>query len=419
MANNITNKLLKSVLKSAFISQQVRYFPRWNHRRPLKVFSPEEYEEIEKKQEQPQSPKIPKEKDRTHASPFDKYGPVKINRNPSNDKKYEQKTDLQYQIKIKNEKPLIANKQKTKTETTDMLQTVIDAEGNFIYTKMENNDKRVGTILTEIKSKKDKLKKELILLEGKRLIREALQTGCHLKYILFSRKEEVEYLKPYLPKSGACLYKMPYREMQMWSDLTTNPGIMGIFKVPNVEDYTPKGALPISVVCDNIREPGNLGTILRVCAGVGCEKVYLTKGCVNLWDTKVTRSSSGAHFRLQIQNNLDWGQIQKTLDPEAKIFIADNRIISDLNEESKNFEEILKNMPVLPYYSINFNTPKHVVLVIGGETYGISKESYEIALKSNGVRLSIPLNNKVESLNVGAALGVIAFEIKRQISDIK
>ena len=78
-----------------------------------------------------------------------------------------------------------------------------------------------------MKSKKDTDKKDLVLLEGKRLIKDALQSGCHLKYILFSRKDEVDYLRPFLPKAGALLYKMPYKEMQMWSDLTTTPGIMG------------------------------------------------------------------------------------------------------------------------------------------------------------------------------------------------
>lgn len=71
------------------------------------------------------------------------------------------------------------------------------------------------------------------MLEGKRLIRDALQSGCHLKYILFSRKSEVDFVKPFLPKVGAQLYKMPYREIQLWSELTTTPGIMGTSTRPS------------------------------------------------------------------------------------------------------------------------------------------------------------------------------------------
>lgn len=68
----------------------------------------------------------------------------------------------------------------------------------------------------------------MILLEGKRLIKEALINNCRLEYLIFTRSNELDYLKSYLPKSGSHIYKMPYREMQMWSDLTTTPGIMGI-----------------------------------------------------------------------------------------------------------------------------------------------------------------------------------------------
>lgn len=68
---------------------------------------------------------------------------------------------------------------------------------------------------------------DLILLEGKRLIRDALESKCKLHSIIFSRKSLVDYLKPYLPRTGANIYKIPYKEIQMWSDLTTSPGIMG------------------------------------------------------------------------------------------------------------------------------------------------------------------------------------------------
>lgn len=67
-------------------------------------------------------------------------------------------------------------------------------------------------------------------MEGKRLIKEALLAKCRLQYVLFSRKDDIEDLKHYLPKTGAKLYKMPYNEMQAWSELTTTPGIMGRYE---------------------------------------------------------------------------------------------------------------------------------------------------------------------------------------------
>lgn len=66
-----------------------------------------------------------------------------------------------------------------------------------------------------------------MLLEGKRLIQEALLANCKLEYLLFSRKSDLDIVRHFLPKTGSKLYKMPYKEMQMWSDLNTSPGMMG------------------------------------------------------------------------------------------------------------------------------------------------------------------------------------------------
>ncbi|XP_063925086.1 rRNA methyltransferase 3, mitochondrial [Zophobas morio] len=401
------NIFVKNALKSHVITQQVRFYPRWGHRTPIKVYTPEEFQEMENKQHNPPEKKI-----------FEKYGAFKPAWERSKNVTEDSPDGLKYKFKTKkSDKPLIATHQKSKVSTTtDMLETIIDKDGNFIYTKMKNNDQRVGKILTEVKSKKDTDKKDLVLLEGKRLIKDALQSGCHLKYILFSRKDEVDYLRPFLPKAGALLYKMPYKEMQMWSDLTTTPGIMAIFKLPSVEDFTPKHALPITVICDNIREPGNLGTILRICAAVGCERVILTKGCANLWDSKVLRSSVGAHFKLRLNKSMDWDSIEEIVGKEANFFIADNKLVCGDNIE--DLATVLEKIPLLPYYSVDFRTSPQIVVIVGGETLGVSKNSYELALKTNGARLNIPLSNDIDSLNVGAALGIIAFEIKKQLTQI-
>lgn len=56
---------------------------------------------------------------------------------------------------------------------------------------------------------------------------------------------------------------------------------IGIFKTPDVNNNIPvNNALPLTIICDNIREPGNLGSIMRVAAAVGCEKLILMKGMI-------------------------------------------------------------------------------------------------------------------------------------------
>lgn len=137
-----------------------------------------------------------------------------------------------------------------------------------------------------------------------------------------------------------------------------------------------------------------------------------------MWDSKVTRSAAGAHFKLQIHKQQEWSEIQKELANSPNIFIADNKILNETTEENANENKDLVNLfhsvPAVPYYSVNY-TESPNVLIIGGETEGISLESYQFAAEYNGIRLNIPLLNDVESLNTATALGIIAFEMKKKM----
>ncbi|CAH2086604.1 unnamed protein product [Euphydryas editha] len=289
---------------------------------------------------------------------------------------------------------------------------VFDDNGEIIYEKLKGNDGRISNLLIKLKSKKERLKAGQMLVEGWRLIVDGLEANCILKYVIFSRTEDLNNLRPFLPKTGVQLYKIPYKEIEMWSDVETSPGIFGVFEMPsadNIKRYAKP--IPLQFICDNIRTPGNLGAILRAAVGVGTEKVLLTKGCVDLWDPKVIRSASGAHFRQPIHTSVDWEELPKLLEENTSIFVADNNTdVSDIQET----ENAVDKIPVLPYYGIDFANLKHITLIIGGETEGISENSYRLAANRNGLRLNIPLHKGVDSLNTGMATAVIAFEIKKQ-----
>jgi tRNA G18 (ribose-2'-O)-methylase SpoU len=83
--------------------------------------------------------------------------------------------------------------------------------------------------MMSIKSKKQRKKKNQMVIEGKRLIQEAIKVGMVPETIIFSRFEDVKDLP--ISKTDTQLYKVPYRTIQLWSTLSTTPGIMGKFKV--------------------------------------------------------------------------------------------------------------------------------------------------------------------------------------------
>lgn len=139
-----------------------------------------------------------------------------------------------------------------------------------------------------------------------------------------------------------------------------------------------------------------------------------------MWDTKVLRAACGGHFKLRMRTKLNWEEIKSELSSSASIFIADNNtVVSSQDRNDDKLKDLINRVPLLPYFSINFFEIPEIVLVIGGETEGISEECYQFATERNGVRLNVPLNNNIDSLNSNTALAVIAFEIKRQLLTFK
>ncbi|XP_072944046.1 rRNA methyltransferase 3, mitochondrial [Epargyreus clarus] len=406
MSRNIYSVLIRATFKyyPTVIPSQVRLYSRWAHRNPAKVILPfEPSTKVNLKKEKVISldpSKFTKSKEKPE---YDEEKPVQ---------NIETKTDpVLSSEKIKE----IKEKRETKLKKRNFYlsqKKVFDDNNEFMYEKLKENDGRVSTLLIKLKSKKERQRSEQMLVEGWRLIVDGLEAKCMLKYIFFSRTEDLNKLRPFLPKTGVVLYKIPYKVMELWSDVETPPGILGVFETPTMENIKRQSKpIPLQIICDNIRVPGNLGAILRAAVGVGCDRVLLSKGCVDLWDPKVIRSAAGAHFRQPIHSSVEWEEISKLLPKDTSVFIADSNARLDDSKDNK-YTEI--QMPVIPYYGVDFSQLKHVTLIIGGETEGISEDSYRLAESRNGIRLNIPLQRGVDSLNTGMAAAVIAFEIKKQ-----
>lgn len=407
MACNIQRGICQVLAAKQVSVSSLRLYSRWTHRTPNKVLLP-----------------------------FEPKGPVNLKKekiidlDPKILKKSQSNPTVQYNDKL-NEEPSISKistgefKDK-KTKREEKLKKhkfylnqlkVFDDNGEIVYEKLKENDSRISALLVRLKSKKERTRTGLTLVEGWRMIVDGLVAKCSLKYVIFSQTEDLNNLRPFLPKTGVKFYKIPYKEISLWSDLETSPGIFGIFEIPSFQNVKRHlRPLPLHLVCDNIRDPGNLGAILRASAGAGCEKILLTKGCVDVWDPKVIRSAAGAHFRLPIRHSIEWDELPTLLEPDSSLFIADSnsKVLLDESFIDKDEEDFF-NIPVLPYYGVEFSSLKHITLIIGGETEGISEKSYRLASSRNGLRLNIPLEKGVDSLNTGMATAVIAFEIKKQI----
>ncbi|XP_012410966.1 rRNA methyltransferase 3, mitochondrial [Trichechus manatus latirostris] len=321
-------------------------------------------------------------------------------------------------------------------------------ESGLRYDKAFPGDKRLSSVMTIVKSRPFREKKGKILLEGRRLIADALKAGAVPKTFFFSRLEYIKEL-PMDKLKGVSLVKVKFEDIKDWSDLVTPQGIMGIFAKPDHIKMTyPETqlhhSLPLLLICDNLRDPGNLGTILRSAAGAGCSKVLLTKGCVDVWEPKVLRAGMGAHFQVPIINNLEWEAIPNYLPTDTRVYVADNcglyaraqmsmsnkgsnhswvcdrRFLKfhKYEEEEEDLETGAKRdwLPDLEVQSYDLDwTEAPAAVVIGGETHGVSLESLELAESTGGKRLLIPVVPGVDSLNSAMAASILLFEGKRQL----
>ena len=136
------------------------------------------------------------------------------------------------------------------------------------------------------------------VVEGVRAVRDALETGAVPRLILL--REGNEHLLSDLPvPAGVAPRVVTTRLFDRLSDVQTPQGVLAVFPFPDLEP-DPGDAAPLILVLDRLRDPGNLGTLLRAAAAAGVSAVYLSPQTVDPWNPKAVRAGMGAHFRLPL-----------------------------------------------------------------------------------------------------------------------
>jgi RNA methyltransferase, TrmH family len=224
------------------------------------------------------------------------------------------------------------------------------------------------------------------VVEGRRAVSDALQTGA-VPRLLLVRQDEPESWRD-LPLPATVPARVVERRLfDRLSDVQTPQGILAVFPFPrlarDLDDPT-----PLVLVVDRLRDPGNLGTLLRSAAGAGVNAVYLSPETVDPWNPKVVRAGMGAHFRLPL-------------------IMLDVSTLDELRQRLPR--RVVANAAAPRPYDASDWTGA-AALVIGGEAEGVGPELQAWGTEEVG----IPLDHEVESLNAAVAGAVILFEAARQ-----
>ena len=227
----------------------------------------------------------------------------------------------------------------------------------------------------------------VFVVEGVRLVEEALQAAWPARLVLYSpqlKSHRLELVSKF-GQTGALVEEVSPHVLASASDTQTPQGILAV--IARQELPVPEN-LDFVLIVDALRDPGNLGTMLRSAAAAGAQVVMIAPGTADVFAPKVVRAAMGAHFHLPICR-LDWPAIEKLVHPSLRVYLADSK-----------GERV--------YTHCNFTLP--LALVVGGEAAGAGGRARQLADE----HLRIPMTGQVESLNAATAATVLLFEVARQ-----
>jgi len=251
-----------------------------------------------------------------------------------------------------------------------------------------NND-RVRRAQALLRSARRRSREGLVVVEGLRLLREAMLARCAIQELFFTAnfRDDSRGMALFEDLEPLCasVWEVSPQILAALSDTETPQGITAVLPVPTPDERFPDG---LTLVLDQIRDPGNLGTILRSAWAAGVRRVLLPPGTVDPLNPKVVRSGMGAHFHLPIYHMM-WDEAVKVLG-DGPVWLA---------EASGS----------TAYDAVAWSDA--VALIVGGEAAGAGEEGRALA---SGHHVAIPMASGVESLNAAVAASILLFEAARQ-----
>jgi TrmH family RNA methyltransferase len=232
-------------------------------------------------------------------------------------------------------------------------------------------------LITSLQQKKYRNTNKLFFAEGVKVIQELLQSNFELEH-LYSTQDDFEEV------SKAKKTLIDDNDLKKISALSTPNSCLAVFKIPVEKNRIESGLI---VALDSIRDPGNLGTILRLCDWFGINQLLCSKETVDIYNPKVVQATMGSIARVNV-NYLD-----------LNAFIAQTKL------------------PVFGTFMDGVNIyktslPQEGIIVMGNEANGISAELEKLIQN----RLTIPRFGdiqKTESLNVATATAIVLSEFRR------
>ncbi len=233
-------------------------------------------------------------------------------------------------------------------------------------------------LITSLQQKKYRNQHQLFFAETKKVIDEFLDA----KFELVNLFTINETLFPTIEANK--MYAISEMELKKISALKTPNECLAVFKMPETSDLVTEGVV---LALDDVRDPGNLGTIIRLCDWFGIETLVCSMETVDVYNPKVIQSTMGSISRVKVIYTDLVSFLEKVNVPVYGTFMDGENIYTEM-------------------------LPENAVIVMGNEANGISSEVEKVVTK----RIAIPRFGKLqktESLNVATATAITLSEFRR------
>ena len=229
--------------------------------------------------------------------------------------------------------------------------------------------------------KKYREEKQLFIAEGPKMVNELVKSKYLVKEVFATKEFKVQ-------SSKFKVREISEKELTQISALTTPNQVLGVFEIPvtklNIESLKQELVLAL----DDIRDPGNLGTIIRIADWFGIKNILCSEGCVDLFNPKVVQATMGSIARVTVHYD----------NPETTLSVLKKSMAiygAAMDGENIYTQEL----------------PSCGIILIGNESKGISENLLQLVSQ----KISIPnFSSGAESLNAAIAAAVICSEFRRR-----
>ena len=232
-------------------------------------------------------------------------------------------------------------------------------------------------LIRSLRLKKNRIKHNLFVAEGEKIVDELLESKFKLSY-LFSTENKYNSIKNHV--------SLKNQELKQISSLKTPNKVLAVFEIPqeNHIDYSQN-----IIALEEINDPGNLGTIIRLCDWFGIKDIICSENSVDCFNPKTIQASMGSICRV----NISYVSFKNLISNQKN-----NLIAADMKGENIN----------------NFPFKSNQIIFFGSESNGFSDD----LSKQIDDKITIPrYNQNIDSLNLASSVAIVLSELKNKITE--